>query len=132
MIGWLKSKLLDFFPGIVVAVVIAVVAITDTYLPQDHGEVGSPRSDKWPAVRAEHLHIEPTCAVCGGTEQLQVHHIIPFSQDAGLELCQLNLVTLCEKNRCHFVFGHLCNWRSWNEHIREDAHHMNNRIRNRP
>ncbi len=37
------------------------------------------RSDKWEKVRKIHIQREPYCAWCGGTTNLQVHHIRPFA-----------------------------------------------------
>src|SRR5271166_1802855 len=53
------------------------------------------RSPKWPAVRAAHLAIEPACAFCGHTKDLQVHHILEFRVRPDLELEPSNLITLC-------------------------------------
>lgn len=86
------------------------------------------RSPRWPKVAHEHLLKEPNCQWCGGTEKLQVHHIIPFSEDSSQELNPLNLVTLCEKKggvcppgECHLRHGHLGNFRNSNPRIREDC-----------
>lgn len=37
------------------------------------------RASQWASVRKLHLKREPFCAWCGGTENLQVHHIHPFA-----------------------------------------------------
>ena len=55
---------------------------------------------------------------------------IPFNIDNKKELCDDNLITLCE--HCHCLFGHLCNWKSYNEHVREDARTWQKKIENRP
>jgi 5-methylcytosine-specific restriction endonuclease McrA len=85
--------------------------------------IANPRSPHWPAVRAAHLRAHPCCAACGGTEDLQVHHIAPFHLHAHLELDPKNLITLCEKTGhwCHFRIGHVYDWRSWNCFVVEDA-----------
>jgi len=94
----------------------------------------APRSPLWPKVRAAHLKLFPTCAVCGwaGQEELQVHHCMPFSQNPALELDPGNLITLCQKHSCHLLFGHLCSFKSWNAQVREDAATMLAKIKARP
>src|SRR5438309_2101265 len=74
------------------------------------------RSPHWPSVRAAHLRIHPTCAACGGTVSLEVHHIRPFHERPDLELDDANLLTLCEKpdRHCHLTFGHFFEWRRIN------------------
>lgn len=83
----------------------------------------APRSGKWPATRAEHLRREPTCAACGTSQDLEVHHVQPFHLFPALELDQSNLITLCEQSgrNCHYFFGHGYNWHCWNPTVREDA-----------
>lgn len=78
------------------------------------------RSPSWRKVRAEYLKNNPECAACGRTEDLEVHHIIPYHKNPDLELETSNLITLCGKY-CHFVFGHFMNWKSWNENVIKDA-----------
>ena len=98
--------------------------------------VGMARSGHWPTVRAAHLKEHPTCAVCGGIEKAEVHHIRPFHLHPDLELNPANFITLCEANKdgfdCHLGFGHLGCFRSWNEDVVEDAADWNAKIRNRP
>jgi hypothetical protein len=81
---------------------------------------GSPRSGSWPRVRRDHLAREPACIACGRGKSLEVHHVVPVSQDSSRELDPGNLVTLCGEP-CHFVFGHLLSWTISNPHVREDA-----------
>lgn len=86
--------------------------------------VTAKRSGHWPTVRKHHLALHPTCAVCGGTEKLEVHHKLPFHIDPSLETNPDNLITLCEANpvlNCHRIFGHLNNFRGWNPDVVEDA-----------
>jgi len=42
-----------------------------------------------------------------------------------------NLITLCGK-RCHFVFGHFCDWRSWNQDVLNDCDKYNSKRIARP
>jgi 5-methylcytosine-specific restriction protein A len=78
------------------------------------------RSSQWKRVRANHLIKFPYCAACGRQDDLEVHHIIPYQVDASKELDPDNLITLCGKY-CHFIFGHLMDWKSWNPNILEDS-----------
>jgi 5-methylcytosine-specific restriction endonuclease McrA len=82
-----------------------------------------PRSPLWPKVRKEHLQQEGWCRYCGGTENLEVHHIVPFHVDQSLELDPSNLITLCEKSgvECHLRIGHHGDWQSVNPDVRQQA-----------
>lgn len=57
---------------------------------------GKERSPKWDKVRDDFIKLNPCCAVCGSTKNLQVHHKKPFHLFPELELDPNNLVTLCE------------------------------------
>jgi hypothetical protein len=78
------------------------------------------RSPSWNKVRNEHIRKYPKCAACGKTKNLEVHHIVPYKIDKTKELDINNLITLCG-DHCHFVFGHLMDWKSYNPNIKEDA-----------
>jgi hypothetical protein len=86
------------------------------------------RSGQWPRVRREHLEQEPSCIACGRSRELEVHHVQPYHEHPELELDSQNLVSLCA-DPCHFVFGHLLNWRRSNPHVREDAARYRERMR---
>jgi 5-methylcytosine-specific restriction protein A len=80
------------------------------------------RSSEWAEVRDNFLLLHPNCAACGGTEKLQVHHIVPFHVDEKLELDENNLITLCMgKNECHLEIGHGDSWRCYNPKVEDDA-----------
>lgn len=81
------------------------------------------RSPHWPSVRRAHLAREPACMYCGTTNEPEVHHIIPFHVQPGLELVASNLITLCTTpgTNCHFVHGHLRSWTNWNPNVRRDV-----------
>jgi hypothetical protein len=81
------------------------------------------RSPRWDDVRDAHVARHPTCAACGSTTHLQVHHIKPFHLFRELELEPSNLLTLCEQSdtKCHFRIGHHGSWRKYNEHVVEEA-----------
>lgn len=86
------------------------------------------RSGAWARVRREHLEREPECAACGRADDLEVHHVVPYHQRPEMELDPGNLVTLCA-DPCHFVHGHLLNWKRSNPHVREDAARYRERVR---
>ena len=81
------------------------------------------RSHLWPMVRAAHLERQPVCQACGAKKRLEVHHILPFHMAPDRELEPSNLLTLCEglAVNCHFLYGHLRNWKAWNPMVKLDA-----------
>ena len=82
----------------------------------------SSRSSHWPFVRAAFLKSSPTCAACGGTKLLQVHHVRPFHLWPELELQHSNLIALCMgKEDCHLFIGHGRSFSRWNPEVREHA-----------
>lgn len=94
------------------------------------------RSGSWPRVRADHLAQNPACALCGGTEKLEVHHKRPFHLQPELELQMDNLITLCEANKggvnCHLFAGHLGSFKSFNPGVAEDAAAWRQKLQSRP
>ncbi len=81
------------------------------------------RSPGWPLIRENHLKVHSVCAACGGTEKLQVHHVVPVSLDPQRELDPSNLITLCMgQNECHLNVGHNGSWKKHNPHVREISH----------
>ena len=95
-----------------------------------------PRSPHWPAHRAAWLKCHPTCAVCGGTRKLQVHHILPFHLFPSQELNPANLITLCETGEhginCHLGVGHFGWFKSFNVDVEKDAAAWMKKLFNRP
>jgi hypothetical protein len=81
------------------------------------------RSSHWPTVRKHHLEEHGTCAACGGTKKLQVHHERPFHTDPSLELDPENLITLCERlgKDCHILIGHGDSFKFYNPDVVLDA-----------
>ena len=90
------------------------------------------RSSLWPSVERSHLALNPGCAVCGATESVVVHHIlpVPYCLAVGrpeLELDPRNLITLCQSRTgilCddhHLYIGHLGDYHAFNLDVREDA-----------
>jgi len=97
---------------------------------------GMARSDRWPRYRAAHLKDHPRCAVCGGNNRVEVHHIRPFHLHPELELDPENFITLCEDDgngvNCHLFFGHLGSFRSFNAGIADDAAAWRQKLSTRP
>lgn len=102
----------------------------------DHGVffAGVPRSSKWKRVRDLFIADYPKCEACGSKELLNVHHIVPFHIDPDRELDVENLITLCENpsHNCHYLLGHLLDWKSYNVDVEKDARAMFHKIKNRP
>ena len=91
------------------------------------------RSTKWPTIRKHHLEANPTCALCGSSDNLEVHHVKPFHLNPDLELDPNNLITLCESSKggvnCHLFFGHLGNYRTGvNANVKADAAEWSKKI----
>jgi len=81
------------------------------------------RSPEWHKVERDFLSKNKTCAACGGTEKLQVHHMHPFHLHPELELDENNLITLCmqHEKECHLFIGHGDSWRAYNPNVSKDA-----------
>lgn len=83
------------------------------------------RSSAWPALRERHLLSHASCAACGGTDALSVHHLLPFHLFPELELDESNLLTLCESGpagmNCHLLCGHGGRWKDYVAKAARDA-----------
>jgi hypothetical protein len=80
------------------------------------------RSPEWRHVRDKFLKENPTCAACGSSKKLQVHHKMPFHVNPHLELDPKNLITLCmDENECHLQIGHGDSWQCYNPCVEQDA-----------
>jgi hypothetical protein len=88
------------------------------------------RLSSWSKIRKKHIDNQSICQACGKNKKLEVHHIVPVNIDPNKELDPKNLITLCRT--CHFVFGHLMDWNSWNKDVTEDARVYYNKIINKP
>lgn len=64
----------------------------------------------YPAER-KYLAVHTKCCVCG-QKSATAHHVIPFHVDRSKEMDETNWAPVCVY--CHFVVGHLRNWRKWN------------------
>lgn len=89
------------------------------------------RSWKWKEIRKKHLIEQPFCQACGRKEDLEVHHIEPVYLNPDKELDPANLITLCDKY-CHFIFGHLMDYKSWNTNVVKDCESYLQKIQSRP
>jgi len=89
------------------------------------------RSPQWSKVRKQHLVNNPSCAACGRTKKVEVHHIEPVHCNPDRELDPENLITLCD-DPCHIVFGHLLDYKSWNPDVLKDCLVYYNKYKKRP
>ena len=92
------------------------------------------RSPQWPEARRRWLLVHPSCAACGSTRKVTVHHKIPVHWDPSRELDPTNYITLCEQgdHNDHFLFGHLLDWKSKNDNVEVDAANILREIKMRP
>lgn len=69
----------------------------------------------------EHLRIESKCQWCGNDniKELEVHHILQFSEYEKYELLDENLITMCHS--CQFIVGHNRNFQTDNPFVREEC-----------
>ena len=88
-----------------------------------------PRSSTWPTFRDAFLRANKQCVCCRTKSGLEVHHKKPYHLYPELELDVNNVMTLCR--RCHLLFGHLCDWSSWNPDVEKDVPLYTQKIRNR-
>lgn len=90
------------------------------------------RSGKWPTLRNKFIKGK-SCAACGTLKNLTVHHVVPVQADPTRELDPDNLIVLCsEPSNCHFVFGHLHSYLSWNPDVVTDCEAHLDKVRKRP
>lgn len=89
------------------------------------------RSPKWKTIRKNFLEENNSCAACGRTKKLEVHHIVPVHLDPSKELDIDNLIVLCD-DPCHLLFGHLLDYKSWNSNVIEDSSSFLQKIKSRP
>lgn len=94
---------------------------------------GASRSPHWETFKKEYAvtHL-PVCAVCGGTADLNLHHLKPFHVYPELELDPNNVIWLCNAKQCHIRIGHLGNFTSINPAGKEDIVIWRDKFRNRP
>lgn len=80
------------------------------------------RGWKWWLFRRRHLKSEPVCQWCGGSDRLEVHHIIPVHL-GGPMYEPANAITLCYAKgiACHLRHGHFGDWHRANPAIRQQC-----------
>jgi len=103
--------------------------IVGIFAGPDHGYEAQ-RSQKWPAFRDQWLKSHNCCSACGRSDDLEVHHIVPFHLDQTLECEESNVITLCRDD--HFTFGHLKDWKSWNPTVIKDCSSYLKKVLSRP
>lgn len=129
-----------FWPcaAVLLAVLVGLLFVGPTcrkLVPDTDGEshywVQGSRSSKWDDVRDEFVRQHPACEACGSKENLNVHHVISFSERPDLELDTSNLITLCREH--HFLIGHdpdgpwgpiKPDWKRTNPNVREHCRHI--------
>ena len=100
------------------------------FLSHEHYFGETPRSSRWSSTRGSLLKDHPFCSACGSEKDLECHHIEPFFLHPEKELDENNLIVLCRV--CHFLFGHLKNWSSFNTTVVEDAKWFCKKVKTRP
>jgi len=93
------------------------------HVARDANTPNAARSPEWPKTERAFLKDNPTCAACGGTSHLNVHHKKPFHLDKALELDPTNLITLCMGmgKHCHLLVGHGDDFKAFNPSVETDA-----------
>ena len=80
------------------------------------------RAGTWPRVRREFLARNPSCAACGGKNNLEALHIEPYRLAPEKELLEDNLIPLCGSPRnCHLMIGHGGDWMAYRPDVRRVA-----------
>ena len=80
------------------------------------------RSPQWPHVEKTFLATHSSCAACGLSKSLNVHHKKPFHLHPEDELDPTNLISLCMgPNECHIRVGHGDNFKAYNPNVEKDA-----------
>ena len=93
--------------------------------------LGASRSPLWEQTRKDYEKTSiKVCPVCGTIKRIELHHILPFHLYPALELVFTNLMWLCRD--CHYRWGHLWSWRSYNSNVLEDTEIWKEKIKNRP
>jgi hypothetical protein len=100
----------------------AKVVHTYRVVQSERREKHKGRSPLWDNIRDAFLKKHPSCAACGSTVKLQVHHKQPYHLQPQLELDEENLIVLCMGPlECHLGIGHGFSWVARNPHVEMDA-----------
>lgn len=92
--------------------------------------LGTPRSPGWDRLRDKVVKSAGECQACNSTRGLEAHHMTPVHVWPQGELVETNLIVLCRD--CHFTFGHLRDWASWNVDVEKDCAEYRKKIEARP
>ncbi len=65
---------------------------------------------------------EKFCHICGEKKRVELHHIVPRHIDPSRIFDESNLIPLCRA--CHFRWGHLNDWDSYNPIIKTVAENL--------
>ena len=88
-----------------------------------------PRNSEWIKVRRIFLKTHRQCEFCGSRKR-DAHHILPAWKYPEVELEPDNLMALCKQ--CHFVFGHLFNWKKYNIFLKQDLEIWRKKVKEAP
>jgi len=89
-----------------------------SYKEEKSGLVRAMHSEyQWRKLRNHFVKLQPVCQLCARDEKLQVHHIFPWHLRKDFRFEINNLISLCQP--CHFRFGHLCDWKGYNDNLLE-------------
>lgn len=108
---------------------VAACSLPQTSPQSQSHHLSAPRSACWPKTRATYIAKHPRCEACGTTDDLEVHHIVPFHTDASKECDLTNLITLCRRD--HQWLGHAGSFHHFNPDVRADAKRFREMIANR-
>lgn len=92
--------------------------------------LGANRSSEWNSLRDKVVRKFGECQACNGVKNLEAHHTTPVHVWPEGELIEDNLIVLCRD--CHFTFGHLRDWSSWNVNVEKDCAEYRKKIESRP
>jgi len=90
----------------------------------------APRGHEWTRAANDFRKLNPTCAACGCSQNIAIHHVKPWRLCTGSEEWKRtdpsNLISLCAcrepAHNCHWREGHLSlSWRAANPSVREDS-----------
>jgi len=63
--------------------------------------------------------LHPACEYCGREGDTDIHHIKPVKYAPDLAGDMDNMIALCRGKGCHFVIGHMGDWKEYNGAVRE-------------
>lgn len=87
------------------------------------------RNPQWGSVRDVFIANHPDCCYCGRPAE-EAHHVWPVHLRPEWELDTANLRAVCRE--CHFIHGHLQNWKAFNPLIDSDCERHKVEIKHKP